>query len=1139
MANMKLGEKFSGEVALLCLIALGSAYALLIRHGEETVRNEALERARMVSNFCDACRQCTGETRSPGARKRGSQNQAEDPPAKLDSRATFAAFRREMPEYSFREVSRNPLNLEDKADADEEAFLNRFENDCQLTEITGFRVQDGRESFYVLRPVQVTHGCLACHGAREAAPVEIVERYGSEHGFGWREGDLAGMSVVTVPSHDLRAQQAEIRWKLFLLFAVLGVVLVGFISFFFHALVTRRLRLASEVMTHVAADPKIGARLPLGNADEIAGMGQAFNRMADSLRESHLALERRVAERTAELSRSNQDLAGEIAARALIEGQLRQHAENLEAARAKQEQDAGRLQQLVDQLQDNESRMRAIMETALDCIITIDHDNRIVEFNPAAERTLGYAKADVLGRDMVDVLFPPAQREKHRQGVTQFLAKGEGPVLNRRIEVQAQHADGRELTVELAVTAHLRQGMPQFTAYLRDISDRKQTERELLRAKETAEAANQAKSEFLANVSHELRTPMNGILGMTDLALETPLNAEQRDYLQTVKSSADALLVVINDILDLSKIEAGKLELDGADFALRDCLGDALKVLALRAHGKGLELACRVAPTVPDGLVGDADRLRQIIVNLVGNAVKFTERGEVIVRVSAEKTTDDQSTLLRFSVSDTGIGIAADKQQVIFQPFEQADGSTTRKYGGTGLGLAICSRLVAMMGGRIWVESTEEKGSTFFFTARFEVQTRSASRTYPARPEVLAGLRALIVDDSRTNQRILQEMLLNWQIDARVAGSGKEAIVEMERALSESKPYGLALLDAAMPEIDGFETAQRIRLNPRLTQPIIMMLSSLDRTRDAGRCREIGVQRHVTKPVRQSDLLQAILKALGSSLAELSAPLLQVADPEPGGARCLNILLAEDNATNQKLALRLLEKHGHKVVVVDNGQDAVDALSENEFDLVLMDVQMPVMGGFEAVTRIRAREAGTNRHTRIIAMTAHAMKGDRDRCLKAGMDGYLAKPIQAEDLYDALERPEQTDFENTRETESSPVPADFPLDRRAVLSRLEGDADLLHELARIFLRDGPRLLAEAKSALAEGDAARLQRAAHTLKGAASNFSALAAAGAAEHLEAMARDGDLRRADSVLRTLEDALAQTIPALKAWAEPAVVS
>ncbi len=546
-----------------------------------------------------------------------------------------------------------------------------------------------------------------------------------------------------------------------------------------------------------------------------------------------------------------------------------------------------------------------------------------------------------------------------------------------------------------------------------------------------------------------------------------------------------------------------------------------------------------VAPAVPDGLVGDGDRLRQIIVNLVANAIKFTERGEVIVRVTAEKTTEDQSALLRFSISDTGIGIPADKQQLIFQPFEQADGSTTRKYGGTGLGLAICSRLANMMGGPIGVESEVGKGSTFFFTARFSVQARSASRIHPARPDVLAGLRALIVDDNRTNQRILQEMLLNWQMDARVASSGAEALAELERALAENKPYGLVLLDAVMPETDGFESAERIRCNHRLIQPMIMMLSSGDRKGDAGRCREIGVKRHLTKPIRQSGLLQAILKALGSSIAERSTPLLQVADPGPDDAPRLKILLAEDNATNQKLAVRLLEKRGHKVVVVDNGQDAVDELSKSEFDLVLMDVQMPIMGGFEAVARIRAREAPPKRHTRIIAMTAHAMKGDRDRCLRAGMDGYLAKPIQAEDLYDALEQPIQADFAYARALESTPTPNSFSLDRSAVLSRLDGDTDLLRELVKIFLKDAPRLLAEAKSALAEGDATRLQRAAHTLKGAASNFSALAAAGAAEQLEAMARDGDLRRAEKMLGTLEDALARTIPALKDLAEPFVVS
>jgi PAS domain S-box-containing protein len=1136
---MKLGEKFCCAVALLCLITLGSSVVLLIRSGEDAVRNEALERARMVSSFDGACRQYARDTLSPAVHKQTKQLIVEVDSTTFVARGAFEAFRQEMPEYSFREVARNPLNLDNKANPDEEALLERFERARDLAEATGFRGETEEEQFFVARPLLVTRHCLECHAAPETAPPELVARYGAEHGFGWREGDLAGLSIITVPTHDLRAEQARIRWKLLLLFAALGVVLVGFISVFFHTLVSRRVRFAATIMSQVAADPKSEARLPVRESDEIGVMGQAFNRMADSLRESQLHLEWRIAERTLQLSHSNQGLATEIAARAEVETQLRQHAERLEAASAKHEQDAAQLKQLVEQLQDNEARSRAIMETSLDCIITIDHIGRILEFNPAAERTFGHSRGEVLGRDLAEVLIPPVHREPHRRGLSHYLATKEGPVLNRRIEVTALHADGREVPVELAVTAIHRQGMPLFTAYLRDISERKSVESDLLRAKETAEAANQAKSAFLANVSHELRTPMNGILGMTDLALETPLNAEQRDYLRTVKSSADALLVVINDILDLSKIEAGKLELDSADFALRDCLGDALKVLALRAHAKGLELACRVGPDVPDGLVGDGDRLRQVIVNLVGNAVKFTERGEVIVRVRAEKTTQERTAHLRFSISDTGIGIPADKQQLIFRPFEQADGSTTRKYGGTGLGLAICARLAEMMGGRAWVESAEGKGSTFFFTARFALQARSLSRLYPARPDVLAGIRALIVDDNKTNQRILQEMFLNWGMDARVASGGAEALAEMRRALAKNKPYGLVLLDAVMPEMDGFETAERMRLPPGPAPAMIMMLSSGDRKADADRCREIGIQRYLTKPIRQSDLLQAILKVLGSSLAERSSPFLQVAAPALDDAHCLRILLAEDNATNQKLAVRLLEKRGHKVVVVDNGQEAVEALDQDEFDLILMDLQMPVMGGFEAVARIRAREAGAMRHTRIIAMTAHAMKGDRDRCLKAGMDGYLAKPIHAEDLYDLLEQPIHTDFDNTPELTPTLDSTSLSLDRQAVLSRLEGDVDLMRELVKIFLQDAPRLLAEAKSALADGDATRLQRAAHTLKGAASNFSALAAAGAAERLETVARDGDLGKADEAVRTLEDALTQTIPALKDLAEPVVAS
>ena len=825
---------------------------------------------------------------------------------------------------------------------------------------------------------------------------------------------------------------------------------------------------------------------------------QDRKRAEQSLREAHQELERRVEERTAALARANTSLQSEVAERKRAEQTLRE----------------------------SEAVYLSLVESLPLNVLRKDQEGRVVFGNQRYCETLGRPLDELVGKTDFD-LFPRELADKYRKDDAAVTATGEV------LETIEKHVkpDGETIYVQVlkAPVFDAERMIVGVQAMFWDVTARERAAEATRAAKEAAEAASRAKSDFLANVSHEIRTPMNAIIGMTELVLDTELSASQRDYLKMVRESGESLMSVINDVLDFSKIEAGKLELEGVAFDLRENLGDTMKSLALRAHTKGLELACHIRREVPDRLVGDIGRLRQIVLNLVGNAIKFTEAGEVVLEVDRKSQLDDQ-VMVHFAVADTGIGIVPEKQAAIFDAFEQADSSTTRRFGGTGLGLAISSRLVQLMDGRIWVESDVGRGTTFHFTARFKLASGEAAEVPAAKRAMIRDAPVLVVDDNATNRRILEEMLGNWGMKPTAVSGAREALAVLHEARQLGEPYVLVLTDANMPEVDGFRLAEQVKQDGQLSSTVIMMLTSGDRFGDVTRCEQLGIAAYLLKPIKQSELFDAIVLALGITVTEPEAAEATAAK-QPSRLDSLRILLAEDSLVNQKLAVGLLEKYGHTVVVANHGREAIAALDTQDFDLVLMDVQMPEMDGFEATTAIRGNEKRTGAHVPIVAMTAHAMKGDREHCLEAGMDGYVAKPIRAKQLFATVETVLDTlaGFEAQLARPSIEEP---PVDWSEALRTVEGDRDLLKGLVEVFLNESPQLMATLRQAVANGDAGELQKAAHALAGAVCCFGESRALQDARRLETMAIDDDLEEAQTTLTSLERETARLISALEAY-------
>ena len=940
-------------------------------------------------------------------------------------------------------------------------------------------------------------------GARPK-PVPPISLEDSVRRIGWnRFGAFQGVYLQgeRIGTVYLEFDAGELQSRLFSFLSVIAVVIVLSLI----AAYVLASRLQGSISDPILDLAKAAFAISLGNDysvrvkqkadDEIGFLVDRFNDMMGRVQEREAALQRAHAELEFRVEERTHELQIEI----------------------------GERKQAEQRLEEQRSFLNSVIENNPVAIAALDMEDVIHMCNPAFEKLFLYRREEALGKDLGELVVPREHMNQQKAARARVRRGQTSNTMGRRRRKDGTLVDVETIAAPLIGEGQVARGV---LVLYRDITESKRAAEALLSAKEAAEAASRAKSDFLANMSHEIRTPMNGIIGMTELALDTDLTSEQREYLTLVKTSADSLLALISDILDFSKIEAGKLDLDVAEFSFVQSVGETLKALGYRAHQKGLELAWRVSPNVPGRVAGDVGRLRQVIVNLVGNALKFTEQGEVVVE--AEKDCEDQkSVTIHVQVRDTGIGIAKEKQALIFEAFTQADNSTTRQYGGTGLGLAITERLVQLMGGKIWLESEPGRGSAFHFTVRFGRVEQDGEIDPLQDPALLQNCPVLIVDDNQTNRIILVEMLSAWRMSPEAVESAEAALNVLERHHREGRAVRLIITDMQMPGMDGLSLSEKVRSNPAFSKTPIILLSSSVQHGETARCRALGCSAYLSKPVQPSELFDALLGALTDKSRSIER--FQVQPIPQHERKNLRILLAEDNPVNRKLAKTLLEKHGYTVLTAENGREVLEMLERETVDLVLMDVQMPAMDGLEATRAIRAKEATTGEHLRIIALTAHAMKGDRERCLDAGADDYLTKPIRTGDLLAAIDCTQEAAEEEFGATSIARSEMEEAFDLRAALERVEGDRGLLEEIATLFAEESAKNLREIHHAFDAGDSVLLERLAHTMKGASANIGAVRVSRAALALEQVSRTRKLTDAQSTIAALEREIEILQPAI----------